>query len=854
MRKLLQSLVTGSLCCVAFFSSLTPIRAQDAETPMDAFIARQHQQHSFRSVHDLWGPDNQVNPAAADPYVSKAQFLSLDKGRLAAFMADKHKGIRLSLPDGTGGAYEIELARFDILARGFRLEEVASGQPADIAYTPGLYYRGIVEGIPGSMAAFSFFNNEVYGVFSIPGKGNFSLVPNTLAEGGNTIHYVLYSDNDLKIQPGAAPCRSDNMDVKALLGEPAAARVAYNNCKDVEVYLKADYATYTSRSSSSVSVANYLTSIFNVICVIYRNEGIYTSIKTISVNTTSDDYQALGQDSELFLNKFGQLTQNNLDGADLAHLVTTRYGGSMGGIAWLDVLCDTYFFYAPQNYHTGPYAFSNIYGNETAGTFPTYTWNVECMTHEMGHNLGSPHTHNCTAWVGGPIDGCAPTANPGYAEGSCATGPVPSSAVKGTIMSYCHLLSGIGINFSNGFGTQPGDLLRSRVSTAACATNYIPDTVLSVSNTTLNATRECTDATGLTFYWNDNDNSDESDNRVVLKLRKGSNNIGTLDNAGFAVSTVTLPAYGSNGGTPVTFPSGTANTGSGSAAMNRYWNVTPITQPVTTVEVQFPFSQQDVNDVAGSNASVGAFSDLYFYKMASGVNPNPAAGFAGATAANTTVYTYSPSTAGTTTWTSYTSGNTRFARFLVSSFSGGGGFGTTMVPLPIELVSFTGALQNRQVRLDWETSGARDVKEYIVERSADAVHYEPLSIVAARGRQGSYNTFDRHPLEGNNYYRLSLVNEEGLKQVAGYTQVVLHGQSAVNIYPNPASREVHVDITGKMAGDMALRVIDMKGRMVVTTTLKKTGNVISLGTLPAGIYMVQVSGNDVQVHQTLVVR
>jgi hypothetical protein len=33
-------------------------------------------------------------------------------------------------------------------------------------------------------------------------------------------------------------------------------------------------------------------------------------------------------------------------------------------------------------------------------------------------------------------------------------------------MSYCHLLSGVGINFNNGFGQQPGDLIRNRI--AAC--------------------------------------------------------------------------------------------------------------------------------------------------------------------------------------------------------------------------------------------------------------------------------------------------------------------------------------------------------------------------------------------------
>ena len=78
----------------------------------------------------------------------------------------------------------------------------------------------------------------------------------------------------------------------------------------------------------------------------------------------------------------------------------------------------------------------------------------------MGHNLGSPHTQSCS-WVGGALDNCYTT------EGGCAPGPAPTNG--GTIMSYCHLTS-YGINFNNGFGTQPGNLIRSKVNGATCLT------------------------------------------------------------------------------------------------------------------------------------------------------------------------------------------------------------------------------------------------------------------------------------------------------------------------------------------------------------------------------------------------
>lgn len=839
----------GAAALCTFLVFCMPALAQNS-TPVEAFIAREKLQHSFRPLAGLFREELSHASPSVDSYVYKASSLRLDTDALNHLMTTGYKGIRLSLPDGEGGIFELDLARFNILSQGFTLKASGQNGAVTVPYVPGLFYRGVIDNIPGSLAAFSFFNNELYGVFSIPGKGNFSVTPNTML-GDTKEHYLLYNDADLKVIRRQQACLSSEPEMPGREEGPLAARLTYNNCRDVEVMLQADYATYLSRGSSVTDVTNYLTSVFNVMSVLYRNEGIYTSIKAVNVNTVSDDYQSLTNSSLAFLTKFGQLTQNNMGGADLAHLVSTRYGGTLGGVAWLDVLCEGYL--GPVQ-HAGPYAFSNIYANETAGTFPTYTWNVECMTHEMGHNLGSPHTHNCIAWSGGAIDGCAPTVNAAYTEdGPCATGPIPSAAVKGTIMSYCHLLSGVGINFSNGFGPQPGDLIRNRVSTGACAANYLPDTVLTVAGTTLMATRECTDEAGLTFYWNDNETADESDDRLVLKLKKGSNDIGTLDSTGFAVTTVTLPAYGGNTGTPVSFPGGMA--GGPAAAMNRYWNVTPVAQPSGTVEVYFPFSQQDISDIGGSIAGISSYTDLRFYKMGTGVDPDPAGGFTGATTANTTIYTYSPTTAGTATWTYAVSGNTRFARFLVSSFSGGGGFGANTAPLPLSLLWFRGEAAGGAVSLGWEVMQEQGIKEYLVERSADALHYEPLSIVAAQNlEQHRYNTMDYTPRQGSNYYRLWARNNDGTQQVAGMTQVWLRQEAGMNIYPNPAAEELHITLTGRVSGQGRLELLDVNGRVLSKTILDKADNALNVRAFAKGVYFLRLTLDGTTIHQKLLIQ
>jgi len=97
-----------------------------------------------------------------------------------------------------------------------------------------------------------------------------------------------------------------------------------------------------------------------------------------------------------------------------------------GGIAWLDVLCANDF--SQSGHWGGGYGVVQISTN-----YPSNLWDLLATAHEMGHNFGSPHTHCFSP----PIDMCY------SGESGCYSGPVVNPGpLGGTIMSYCHLLSG----------------------------------------------------------------------------------------------------------------------------------------------------------------------------------------------------------------------------------------------------------------------------------------------------------------------------------------------------------------------------------------------------------------------------
>jgi len=176
---------------------------------------------------------------------------------------------------------------------------------------------------------------------------------------------------------------------------------------------------------------------------LFAADGITMSYTVTYWNEDPGYYSGNGSTATSYLSNFAF---NHLPtDANLSHLLVW---GSSGGVAYLDQLCNNIF----------GTAVSNLIPIQTP--LPAYSWNAMVITHELGHNLGSSHTHACV-WNGdnSAIDGCA-----GATEGGCALPPIPTQG--GTFMSYCHLNGGI--NFSLGFGPQPLAVIKNSIAAAGC--------------------------------------------------------------------------------------------------------------------------------------------------------------------------------------------------------------------------------------------------------------------------------------------------------------------------------------------------------------------------------------------------
>jgi len=402
-------------------------------------------------------------------YLNDAVILNVNQNTVQNVYINKPNNIKLTVPVLAQKSFELILTKVEVLTSDFRFR-ASNGQNTLYDETPLLFYRGTVKNSPGSSAAITFTNDNVRGVIS-DRNGNY-IIGDTDAANNKTI---LYNDKELKVTNTLASCGTDaanfvnpgKTDAGQLISQVEKTSKQIGEC--IEIYVECDYSMYASLGYNVTNVRNYVMSLFNEVSVLYANERINILLSEIYVWTTTDPYRSYATSSAL-LEGFAQRKKNNYNGR-LAHLLTRRYLDN-GGKAWTDVLCESYYtFQADWNYdgfnethHVGPCAISTVIYDEVV-PFSTYSWDVWVVAHEIGHNIGSRHTHAC---VWGP-NGNQSIDNCGRPEGSCAYGPEPING--GTIMSYCntgYAYEAYGVNFNNGFGTEPGNLLRSRIANADC--------------------------------------------------------------------------------------------------------------------------------------------------------------------------------------------------------------------------------------------------------------------------------------------------------------------------------------------------------------------------------------------------
>ena len=338
---------------------------------------------------------------------------------------------------------DLELEQFRVFAPD-ALFVAADGDAEQLLDAPDVtFLRGIVAGEPDSVVylalspmgsnGYVMLNGQTYVVSSGPFTDNL-----------DTVVYNLTALPDGQIIWNDFVCGAsqlvDDQQAKPEIGGGIGLRSTHT-CRQTIMAVDSDYEfTNILFGGDTAASTAYIGVLFGAVNEIYsRDVAIEVLVTYTRVWSSNTDPYFSNNLFDAFAEFKGEWKTNpSLIAIDrtLAHHVSYRRYSGAAGVASLDALClPETVAYAVSGYMNGSFPYPLIDNN-------SQNWDPVVVSHEMGHNHGTGHTHDSFT---PPIDNCG--------NGDC------SLAASGTIMSYCHTCPGGMTNIRLGFH----ELVSSRI-------------------------------------------------------------------------------------------------------------------------------------------------------------------------------------------------------------------------------------------------------------------------------------------------------------------------------------------------------------------------------------------------------
>jgi hypothetical protein len=171
----------------------------------------------------------------------------------------------------------------------------------------------------------------------------------------------------------------------------------------------------------------------------------------------------------------------------------------------------------------------------------------------------------------------------------------------------------------------------------------------------------------------------------------------------------------------------------------------------------------------------------------------------------------------------------------------------TVTPLPVKLVSFNAGIEDKNVTIWWSTSNEINLKEFIVEKSNDALNFKVIGTVTASSSTSSnnYSFIDKNPTIEKVYYRLKMIDKDGSFKYSSIITVNNKLFNAISIYPNPAINEIVVTHP-KIKEETKAIIYNSFGKEVVIQNVQKnsTASIFNVKQLTSGNYILVLYNKD----------
>lgn len=256
---------------------------------------------------------------------------------------------------------------------------------------------------------------------------------------------------------------------------------------------------------------------------------------------------------------------------------------------------------------------------------------------------------------------------------------------------------------------------------------------------------------------------------------------------------------------------------------------------------------------ASSNVSLinGAVWTNVFWQVGSSATLGTSSHLEGTILANTSI--------------SATTGATVSGRLLAGAVTSSGAVTLDAnTALPVELTSFTAALNNRAVELNWKTATEVNNYGFNVERRTKSEDGTPVSLgtswktlgfVQGHGNSNSpkeYSFEDKNPQVGKLQYRLKQIDFDGAFEYSDVVEVEVRAPKQFVVYqnyPNPFNPTTNISYEIPVKSNVVIKVYDVLGSevAVLLNEEKLPGRYqveFKASHLPSGIYFYSINAGE----------
>ena len=177
-----------------------------------------------------------------------------------------------------------------------------------------------------------------------------------------------------------------------------------------------------------------------------------------------------------------------------------------------------------------------------------------------------------------------------------------------------------------------------------------------------------------------------------------------------------------------------------------------------------------------------------------------------------------------------------------------------VTPLPLNFVFVNAIINaNKKVNLTWATSGASNNDHFDIEHLIDGKNYEKIGNISLKQKGLSENSYlftDNTPNEGENYYRIKQVDNDGNFSFSKIVSVYLRTGSSLKLFPNPASNQLQITLP---VNANWLTIYDASNRKVLQlNTHQKATALVDITRLAKGVYFLEIETTTTKITKQFV--